>query len=42
VEAGSADAARSVFDDDPWTVHGVFRIKQVQPWTIWLDSRRKA
>jgi len=42
VEAGSADAARSAFDADPWTVHGVFRIKRVQPWTIWLDGRRRA
>jgi hypothetical protein len=25
----------------PWTAHGVFRIKRIQPWTIWLDGRRR-
>jgi hypothetical protein len=31
---------RSIFSDDPWTVSGVFRIKEVRPWTLWLDGRR--
>ena len=39
VEAVSEDAALSAFDADPWTVDEVFRIKRIQPWTIWLDGR---
>jgi uncharacterized protein YciI len=40
VEADDEDAVRSIFDADPWTVHRVFRIKQVRAWTLWLDGRR--
>jgi uncharacterized protein len=39
VEAADESAAQSVFDADPWTVHKVFRIKDVRRWTLWLDSR---
>ena len=39
VEAATEDAARSAFDADPWTVHEVFRIKRIQPWTLWLNGR---
>ena len=39
VEAADEAALRSAFAADPWTVHRVFRIKQVRAWTIWLDSR---
>jgi uncharacterized protein YciI len=39
VEAADEDTLRSIFDADPWTVHKVFRIKDVRPWTLWLDSR---
>jgi uncharacterized protein YciI len=43
VEAADEDAVRSAFDADPWTVHQVFRLKQIRPWTLWLDGRsRKA
>jgi len=42
VEAPDEDAARSAFDADPWTVHQVFRIKQVRPWALWLDGRSRA
>jgi uncharacterized protein len=41
VEAGDEDAARSIFDADPWTVHRVFRIKDVRTWTLWLDGRSR-
>ncbi len=40
VEAPDETELRSIFSDDPWTVSGVFRIKEVRPWTLWLDSRR--
>ena len=41
VEAPDEDAARAVFDADPWTVHGVFRIKDVRAWSLWLDGRSR-
>jgi hypothetical protein len=28
--------------DDPWTVHEVFRIKEIRPWTLWLDGRSRS
>lgn len=40
VEAPDEAELRSIFSDDPWTVSGVFRIKEVRPWTLWLDGRR--
>ena len=41
VEAADEIAVRSVFDADPWTVHQVFRIKQIWPWSLWLDGRSR-
>jgi uncharacterized protein YciI len=41
VEAPDEDAARAIFDADPWTVHGVFRIKDVRAWSLWLDGRSR-
>jgi uncharacterized protein len=41
VEAEDEDAVRSAFDADPWTVHRVFRIKDVRAWTLWLDGRSR-
>ena len=40
VEAADESAVYAVFDADPWTVHHVFRVKSVWPWTLWLDGRR--
>ena len=34
VEAPDEAELRSIFSDDPWTVSGVFRIKEVRPWTL--------
>jgi len=39
VEAADEDALRAIFAADPWTVHQVFRLKEVRPWTLWLDVR---
>jgi uncharacterized protein YciI len=39
VEAADESAVYAVFDADPWTVHHVFRVKSVWPWTLWLDGR---
>jgi hypothetical protein len=40
VNAADDQELRSIFSDDPWTKNGVFRIKEVRLWTIWLDGRR--
>ena len=42
VEAADEAALRSAFAADPWTVHRVFRIKDVRAWTIWLDRRARS
>ena len=41
VEADDERTVWAVFDADPWTVHEVFRVKSVWPWTLWLDGRRR-
>jgi uncharacterized protein len=40
VEAVDEAGVRAAFADDPWTRMGVFRIKDIWPWTIWLDGRQ--
>lgn len=39
VESPDEEALRSTFGEDPWAVDGILRIKEVRPWTIWLDGR---
>lgn len=39
VEAEDEPQVRAAFADDPWMVMGVFRIKAIWPWTIWLAGR---
>ena len=41
-QAADEDAARAAFDADPWIVHGIFRLKDVRRWTIWLDARARS
>jgi uncharacterized protein len=41
VECADEPELRSVFDDDPWIVHEVFRLKDVRPWTLLLDGRSR-
>ena len=41
VQAEDEDAVRSIFDDDPWTVHRMFLIKDVRAWSLWLDGRSR-
>ncbi len=40
VDAANESEVRSIFGRDPWTLNGVFRTKDVRPWTWWLDSRK--
>jgi hypothetical protein len=35
------ETLRSMFDAGPWTVHKVFRVKDVRSWTLWLDGRSR-
>jgi hypothetical protein len=42
VEAHDEAELRSTFSADPWAPNGVFRIKDVRPWTWWLDGRADA
>ena len=42
VETSDETAVRSIFDADPWTVHQVFRIKDIRLWTLWLDGRSRS
>lgn len=39
VEALDESEVVSIFSNDPWTVGGVFQIKDVRPWTWWLGRR---
>jgi uncharacterized protein len=39
VEAPGEGSVRLVFLDDPWFEHGVFRLKRIWPWSLWLDGR---
>jgi uncharacterized protein YciI len=39
VEAAGEEAVRAAFAADPWMTHGIFRLKDVRRWTIWLDGR---
>lgn len=39
VVAADEDEVRSIFAEDPWALIGVLRIKEVRPWTLWLDRR---
>ena len=41
VQAADDRELRSIFATDPWTVHQVFRIKDVRAWTLWLDGRSR-
>ncbi|MGH3318858.1 MAG: YciI family protein [Streptosporangiaceae bacterium] len=40
VEAIDDQHVRSIFGADPWATSGVLRLKDVRPWTLWLDGRR--
>lgn len=42
VEATGEDEIRTRFEADPWALAGLLRIGSVQPWALWLDSRRPA
>jgi uncharacterized protein len=39
--AESAEAARAIFREDPWSRQDVLVAGEVKEWTIFLDSRNK-
>jgi uncharacterized protein YciI len=39
VRSDSVDEVRAWFEADPWTVHDVLPVRDVQEWTIFLDGR---
>lgn len=39
VTASDENELRSIFAEDPWARNGVLRVKDVRPWTLWLDGR---
>jgi uncharacterized protein YciI len=39
VESADERELRSVFAEDPWVLNEVIRLKEVRPWTVWLDGR---
>lgn len=41
VESIDEEHVRSIFAEDPWAASGVLRIKEVRPWTLWLDGRQR-
>lgn len=38
VRADDEQHVHASFAADPWLANGVFRLKSVRPWTIWLDG----
>ena len=40
VEAADENAVRARFAADPWAAAGLLRLGSVEPWALWLDSRR--
>jgi len=39
--AESVEAARAIFQEDPWTLHDVLVAGEVKEWTLFLDGRDK-
>lgn len=41
VEAADEDAARDLFKQDPFVVHGILHLSSVHEWLVFLDARKK-
>jgi hypothetical protein len=39
VRSDSVDEVRGWFEADPWTLHDVLPVREVQEWTIFMDGR---
>lgn len=40
VEAADENQIRARLAADPWAVAGLLQIGTIEPWALWLDSRR--
>jgi uncharacterized protein YciI len=40
VEAVDDNQVRARLADDPWAIAGMLQIGAIEPWALWLDSRR--
>ncbi|MGA2528947.1 MAG: YciI family protein [Acidimicrobiales bacterium] len=42
IEAGDEAKIAERLGDDPWAAMGLLEIGAIEPWTIWLDGRKRA
>lgn len=40
VEAADEDSVKARLAQDPWALAGLLEIGAIEPWALWLDSRR--
>jgi uncharacterized protein YciI len=40
VEAASENQIRARLAEDPWAIAGLLQVGSIEPWALWLDSRR--
>jgi uncharacterized protein YciI len=41
VDAADEEAVRARLAGDPWESLGILRIERLEPWSLWLDARRR-
>jgi uncharacterized protein YciI len=41
VEATDEREVEARLGEDPWLATGVLRIAAIEPWTVWLDGRKR-
>jgi uncharacterized protein len=41
LDVESAEHARTLYRDDPWTMHDILVVADVKEWMIFLDARTK-
>jgi hypothetical protein len=41
VQAADEDGVRDRLAQDPWEPLGILRIERLEPWSLWLDGRRR-
>jgi uncharacterized protein YciI len=41
LEADSPQAARAIYQNDPWTRHDILVVGDAKEWTLFLDSRTR-
>jgi uncharacterized protein YciI len=41
IEAADENEVRERLADDPWATAGMLQVSSIEPWALWLDSRRE-